>query len=211
MSSLSNYAAVDDHGHIEAGGPPAGTDGQTGGLSSVSSHRQASTPTLTIAVPQFTDHQLTFFLQKRYNLAALLAIAFFGASVAWSALFSGTRGNLVIISWAASVFIVGCTAAASANLLVETDESFMARHMQVRWTVRILTVVSALHVFAGVMLVSTAIALLDPHASAPFSGKGEVSRYAVKAAGGYAAGMVIASVITMITVRRRYTQRTWFR
>lgn len=113
----------------------------------------------------------------------------------------------MIISWAASVFIVGCTAAASASLLMETDESFLARHMQVRWTVRILTLVSASHVFAGVMLVGTAIVVLDPNASA----KQEVSRNAVKAAGGYAVGMAIVSVITMIMVRRRYTQRTWFR
>jgi hypothetical protein len=40
MSGLSNYTAVDDHGHMEAGGPPAITGGQTAGLlSSVSSHR----------------------------------------------------------------------------------------------------------------------------------------------------------------------------
>ena len=113
----------------------------------------------------------------------------------------------MIISWAASMFIVGCTSAASASLLMETDESFLARHIQVRWTVRILTFVSASHVFVGVMLVGTAIAVLDPNASA----KPQVSRHAVNAAGGYAVGMTIVSVITMITVRRRYTQRTWFR
>jgi hypothetical protein len=39
---------------------------------------------------------ILFSFQK--NLAALLAIAFFGASVSWSTLFSGTRGNLGIIS-----------------------------------------------------------------------------------------------------------------
>jgi hypothetical protein len=138
----------------------------------------------------------------------LLAIAFFGASVAWSTLFSGTRGNLEIISWAASVFIVGCTAAASASLLVETDESFMAKYIQVRWTVRILTLISAAHVLAGVILVSSAIAVLDPNVSAPaFSG----SRYVMKAAGWYAVGMAMTLVISMMTVRRRYTQRTWFR
>jgi nitrate reductase gamma subunit len=116
----------------------------------------------------------------------------------------------VVISWAASVFIVGCTAAASASLLVETDESIMAKYLQVRWTVRVLTLVSAIHVFIGVMLMGAAIGMLDPNASAPFSGKQEVSRHAVKVAGGYAVGMAIVSVITMITVRRRHTYRTWF-
>jgi hypothetical protein len=150
-----------------------------------------------------------FFLSKknRTNLAALLAIAFFGASVAWSTLFSGTRGNLEIIAWSASAFIVGCAAAASASLLVETDESFMTKYIQVRWTVRILTLVSAAHVLAGLILVSTAIAVLDPNASEPFAG----SRYVMKAAGWYAVGMAMSLVITMIMVRRRYTQRTWFR
>lgn len=181
LSGPSNYTAVDDYGPIEAEGRPAAIDGQTAGLSAVSSHRT--------------------------NLAALLAIAFFGASVAWSTLFSGTRGNLEIISWAASVFIVGCAAAASASLLVETDESFMTKYIQVRWTVRILTIVSAAHVLAGLILVSAAIAVLDPSASEPSPGP----RYVMKAAGWYAVGMAMAMVITMIMVRRRYTQRTWFR
>ena len=87
----------------------------------------------------------------------------------------------------------------------------MTKYIQVRWTVRVLTLVSAIHVLAGVILVSTAIAVLDPNASVPLSGKQEASKHAVKAAGCYAAGMVMASVVTMMTVRRRYTQRTWFR
>ena len=94
---------------------------------------------------------------------------------------------------------------------METDESFMTKYIQVRWTVRVLTLVSAIHVLAGVILVSTAIAVLDPNASVPLSGKQEASKHAVKAAGCYAAGMAMASVVTMMTVRRRYTQRTWFR
>jgi len=87
----------------------------------------------------------------------------------------------------------------------------MTKYIQVRWTVRVLTLVSAIHVLAGVVLVSTTIAVLDPNESAPSSGKEGVSRYALKAAGWYAVGMAMSSVITMITVRRRYAQRTWFR
>lgn len=83
----------------------------------------------------------------------------------------------------------------------------MTKYIQVRWTVRVLTLVSAAHVLAGLILVSTAIAVLDPKASAPSSG----SRNVMKAAGWYAVGMAMTSVITMMTVRRRYTQRTWFR
>ena len=40
LSGPSNYAAVDDD--IDAGGPPAAVDGQTAGLSAVSSHRQVT-------------------------------------------------------------------------------------------------------------------------------------------------------------------------
>ena len=83
----------------------------------------------------------------------------------------------------------------------------MTKYIQVRWTVRVLTLVSAAHVLAGVILVSSAIAVLDPNASTPFSG----SRRVMKAAGWYAVGMSLSLVITMMTVRRRYTQRTWFR
>ncbi|EDR09922.1 uncharacterized protein LACBIDRAFT_318271 [Laccaria bicolor S238N-H82] len=38
LSGPSNYTAVDDYGPIEAEGRPAAIDGQTAGLSAVSSH-----------------------------------------------------------------------------------------------------------------------------------------------------------------------------
>ena len=44
----SNYTAVDDYGHVEAQGPPAGVDGQTAGLSSVSSHRQMTLTSICV-------------------------------------------------------------------------------------------------------------------------------------------------------------------
>ncbi|KAK7037776.1 hypothetical protein VNI00_010737 [Paramarasmius palmivorus] len=110
--------------------------------------------------------------QHKANLTSLLAMSFFGASISWSTVFSGTRGDLIVISWSASVFIVGTACAASGMILVETDENIMTRFIQVRWAVRALMFVSVLHVFAGLGLISVALILLDPNAQEP---KSEIS------------------------------------
>ncbi|KAJ7697356.1 hypothetical protein B0H17DRAFT_1197408 [Mycena rosella] len=62
------------------------------------------------------------------NLTAVLGIAFFGASITWSTIFSGTHGNLVLISWTACLFIVGAVAAAAASMLVISDEDIVAAY-----------------------------------------------------------------------------------
>ncbi|KAJ7493097.1 hypothetical protein B0H11DRAFT_2007212 [Mycena galericulata] len=88
------------------------------------------------------------------NLTALLGIAFFGASITWSTIFSGTRGNVILISWAACLFIVGAVGAAGASILVMPDEDIVAKHLTVRWTVRILSLLAMIHVLAGMFLVA---------------------------------------------------------
>ena len=55
LTGPSNNAAVDHQGHIDAEGHPAGVEGQTEGLSAVSSHRQV---TLTSICTQLFDHLL---------------------------------------------------------------------------------------------------------------------------------------------------------
>ncbi|KAJ7792588.1 hypothetical protein B0H13DRAFT_1935689 [Mycena leptocephala] len=99
---------------------------------------------------------------SRKNLTALLGIAFFGVSITWSTIFSGTRGNLVLISWAACFFIVAAVGAAGASILGMQDENIVAMYPPVRWTVRILSLLAMVHVPAGMFLVAIAILVLDP-------------------------------------------------
>ncbi|KAG8690222.1 hypothetical protein FRC08_010597 [Ceratobasidium sp. 394] len=149
----------------------------------------------------------------RSNLVSLSAISFFGAGMAWATVFSATRGDLVLISWAACCFIIGAVGAASATSLLDADGELLSRYTPVRWTVRLLAVWSTLHVFAGVMLVSAAILVLDPNAGQPGAGIKGGSDFAVRsgrAAGGYS--LVVCAVVVLIAliIRHRYSRRTWF-
>jgi hypothetical protein len=143
----------------------------------------------------------------RKNLTALLGIAFFGASITWSTIFSGTRGNLVLISWAACFFIVAAVGAAGASVLVMQDENLVATYLTVRWTVRILSLLAMVHVLAGMFLVAIAILVLDP-------GKVDIDdrggRRGTESAGAYAISLSMVSFIVVGAVWRRYTRHTWF-
>ncbi|KAJ7369006.1 hypothetical protein DFH08DRAFT_37547 [Mycena albidolilacea] len=140
------------------------------------------------------------------NLTALLGIAFFGASITWSTVFSGARGDLVLISWSACLFIVGAVGAAAASMLVLPDEDIVTKHIEVRWTVRILSLLSMVHVLAGMFLVALAILLLDP---AQESLQAPTGRAGVRSAGAYAIAVSGLSVGVSGAMWRRYTIRTW--
>ncbi|KAJ6515279.1 hypothetical protein C8R45DRAFT_955930 [Mycena sanguinolenta] len=140
------------------------------------------------------------------NLTALLGIAFFGASITWSTIFSGTRGDLVLISWSACLFIVGAVGAAAASMLVFPEEDIVAKYLTVRWTVRILSLVSMAHVLAGMFLIAVAILVLDPTQQNPEALAGKVG---VRSAGAYAIAASVLCVGVSGAVWRRYTISTW--
>ncbi|KAJ7473815.1 hypothetical protein B0H11DRAFT_2195488 [Mycena galericulata] len=139
------------------------------------------------------------------NLTALLGIAFFGASITWSTIFSGTRGNVVLISWAACLFIVGAVGAAGASILVMPDEDIVAKHLTVRWTVRIPSLLAMIHVLAGMFLVAIAILVLDP-ANGNLDLRG--GQRGTQSAGGYAISVSAVFLIVVGIVWRWYTQHT---
>ncbi|KDN43031.1 hypothetical protein RSAG8_06354, partial [Rhizoctonia solani AG-8 WAC10335] len=69
--------------------------------------------------------------------------------MAWATVFSGTRGDLVLISWAASCFIVATASAACGTSLLDADGTLVERFLPVRWTVRLLSLCATVHVFVG--------------------------------------------------------------
>jgi uncharacterized membrane protein len=102
--------------------------------------------------------------------------------------------------------------AASATSLVDADGTLIDRYLPVRWTVRLLSLCSTLHVLVGIMLVSAAILVLDPNSSEPGAGLdgGRFSIRSGRAAGAYSLVVCGAAVIVTFVVQRRYSRRTWF-
>ncbi|EUC57219.1 transmembrane protein, putative [Rhizoctonia solani AG-3 Rhs1AP] len=164
----------------------------------------APVPAVTQALSTAASHRAT--------LLSLSAISFFGAGMAWATVFSGTRGDLVLISWAASCFIVATASAACGTSLLDADGTLVERFLPVRWTVRLLSLCATLHVFAGIMLISAAILILDPNMETPQRGIGGngFSIVAERVAGAYSLVVCGVVAISAFAVRRRYSRRTWF-
>ncbi|KAJ8501869.1 hypothetical protein ONZ45_g11992 [Pleurotus djamor] len=150
----------------------------------------------------------------RVNLLTLSGVSFFGAGMAWSTVFSGTRGDLVLISWAACCFIISAVISAAVTSLLDTDGNLLERFLVVRWAVRLLGIFSAIHAFVGVSLVSAAILVLDPNSSEAEAGfHGEAGGFSVvagRAAGAYSLIVCSVGVLLVVLVRRRYSRKTWF-
>ncbi|KAJ7763292.1 hypothetical protein B0H16DRAFT_1527381 [Mycena metata] len=158
---------------------------------------------------QTPQHALTVSSSGSHlkNLTALLGIAFFGASITWSTIFSGTRGDLVLISWSACLFIVGAVGAGSASMLVLPQDLITQNHTA-RWTVRVLSLLAMVHVLAGIFLLALAILVLDPSQENPQAAAG---RAGMQSAGGYAIALSAIFVGVSGVVWRRHTPQTWFR
>ncbi|CAE6476301.1 unnamed protein product [Rhizoctonia solani] len=164
----------------------------------------APAPAITQAMSTAASHRAT--------LLSLSAISFFGAGMAWATVFSGTRGDLVLISWAASCFIVATMSAACGTSLLDVDGTLVERFLPVRWTVRLLSLCATAHVFVGIMLVSAAILILDPNTETPQGGIGGqgFNVVAERVAGAYSLVLCGVAAISAFVVRRRYSRRTWF-
>lgn len=95
------------------------------------------------------------------TFTTLGAVAFFGASIAWSSVFSATRGNLLLLVWSATLFILAAVAAASSGLIASSDQIDLERDMGARRVLRVLALFSAALVLAGIWLLSFAAVGLE--------------------------------------------------
>ncbi|KAJ7611177.1 hypothetical protein FB45DRAFT_941218 [Roridomyces roridus] len=202
---VANPSAVDSHVELESDEPatphrPNFFHSEEVGIGRTFGRQPNQALPLVTVVSSSQSHQ--------QNLTTLIAVAFFGASITWSIIFSGTRGNLLVITWSASLFIVSTVAAFAATLLVLPEEDLVAKHQTVRWAVRILSLISMVHVLAGMLFLALSIFLLDPNHGAQF--EGSMSRVWFQVAGGYAMGMGGVTLMVAGLVWRRYTVRTWF-
>lgn len=151
-------------------------------------------------------------------------VGFFGASVAWGSVFTASLGNIsllrcvrhilpfdvsaynfspIIISWAAAAFAVGSKSAAAMSIVVGSDTIDIDRDMGARRVVRTFAITGAIHIFAGVILLSVAVMLLDP--AAP-SGGSHTSIHGSRGAqiGAGVFSIVVSTVVILIALFTRF-------
>jgi len=91
------------------------------------------------------------------NSAALVAISIFGASIAWTSLFSAVRGSLPLLAWASCAFVSAAVAATGMVIILDSDQLDLERDMTARRVVRAFNALAGLAVLAGIVLLSVAV------------------------------------------------------
>jgi hypothetical protein len=129
-----------------------------------------------------------------------------GASLAWSAVFTGTRGNLVILAWASSAFIAGSVAAGSMGIILESDKIDFDRDMGARCAIRAFALTAAVMTFIGIILLGIATASVDPSYTAVGMSS---SQRGMQAAGWSIVVVVVIEVLLALTVRIMYHSGPW--
>ena len=130
-----------------------------------------------------------------------------GASLAWSAVFTGARGNLVLLAWASSAFIAGSVAAGSMGIILESDKIDFDRDMGARRSVRAFAITAAVMTFVGIILLGIATAGVDPSYTAVNNMAS--SRLGMQVAGWSMIVVVVIEVLLALTVRIMYHSGPW--
>jgi len=145
----------------------------------------------------------------RTNFTTLGAVAFFGASVAWSNVFAGQRGDLVLIAWAAATFVSAAVAAGGMGIIVDSEGINMDRDIVARRFVRAFAICSAIFILAGITMLSIAMAMVDPDYNTSNGLPTANRRRGMQAAGWFTLAMVLIEVAMAIGVRIKYATTTY--
>ena len=132
-----------------------------------------------------------------------------GASLAWSAVFTGARGNLVLLAWASSAFIAGSVAAGSMGIILESDKIDFDRDMGARRSIRAFAITAAVMTFVGIILLGIATAGVDPSYTAVNNMATSSSRLGMQVAGWSMIVVVVIEVLLALTVRIMYHSGPW--
>jgi hypothetical protein len=87
-----------------------------------------------------------------------------GASIAWSAVFSANRGDLVLFSWAAAAFVSAGVAASGMCMILKAEELDIASNAEdklPRNMLNMFAISSGALAFGGIILMSVAVMHLD--------------------------------------------------
>ncbi|KAI0030283.1 hypothetical protein K488DRAFT_87919 [Vararia minispora EC-137] len=133
--------------------------------------------------------------------ATLGAISFFGASTAWTSVFSANHGDAVLLCWSASLFAISVVSAGSAGAIASSDQIDFERDTVPRRTFGMFAVLSAVLVLGGMFLMSAAAFNLDPIPDA-FDAR---QKRLFRAAGAVSIGVSLALVFVAVGVRVAYS------
>ncbi|KZP01236.1 hypothetical protein CALVIDRAFT_127768 [Calocera viscosa TUFC12733] len=142
------------------------------------------------------------------NIATLAAISFFGASVSWSAVFSGTRGDVVLLAWASTLFVCASVAAGATAIILGADAIDLDRDMKARRTLRTYVIISAIFTFGGITLLAITMCLIDPDADGPGNAPGPTSSSrlrSMQASGIFAIAVSSVEIAIALLLRSAFT------
>ncbi|KAF8968393.1 hypothetical protein BDZ97DRAFT_433397 [Flammula alnicola] len=151
---------------------------------------------------QVQSTQLSSAASYKATFATLGAISFFGASVSWSSVFSGGRGDLLLLGWSSAVFAAATVAAGGMGIIVDSEAINFERNMQARRALRAFAITSATFVLVGIILLSATIVGIPPtyndFPEPPLTRKRELS---MKAAGWFSIVIPVIEVALALTCR----------
>lgn len=130
-----------------------------------------------------------------------------GASIAWSSVFSATRGNLLLLVWSATLFILAAVAAASSGLIASSDQIDLERDMGARRVLRVLALFSAALVLAGIWLLSFAAVGLEDIGDGGSDRGRKVTWAAAAVTVGGSCGLIGCAVVVRVCYSRN--DRVW--
>jgi hypothetical protein len=124
--------------------------------------------------------------------------------------FTGTRGDLVVLAWASASFIAGSIAAGSMGIIVDSDKIDFDRDMGARRALRAFAITSAFMTFVGVILLGIATAGVQPtYADVTDYGDTASRRRGMQAAGWFIVVVVVVEVFLALAVRIMYHTGPW--
>lgn len=158
----STYSALRPILSSTSGSPGPTSPAAPKGFGSPSQIFVARADAQTLYALSDTRTVLSSLVSHKANSTALAAVSIFGATVAWSCVFTAARGSLHCFSWASTAFVSAAVAASGLNIVLDSDDLDFDRDMVARRVVRALNALTGLGVFIGIVLMSLALMTTEP-------------------------------------------------
>jgi hypothetical protein len=130
-----------------------------------------------------------------------------GASAAFSAIFSGARGDIVVLSWSAALFVLATIAAGGMGIIV--DSGIHLDDITARRFVRAFAMSSALCAFAGILNLTMAVLEISDASGGSFVLDSRSRRLSVLASCYFTISVAVVLIVVAVFVRFRHGKSSW--